>query len=280
MKEARFTLVVLMLALIAITGLFRESSLVGFHLASWGMGIGIALDVALATVSKFQDQELSFRNWTLPISLTHIGFPAIGFVLTWIATEYFPWLRPALGTLGFVLVAAFVYEVLCESIGKKPVWGISASLSQAIDFAPDDTRRIIAILAVSWDALWSGPAIASPTAAWTTMEVCGSFLIAGTVVAAIAQASLLTALWLRSRRFDDVQRMATWIVCGKNVELSVIGGFGVLSLLVGYSLTSNLLIALLIATLIITSTFRYFHIEAMEEAKKEAKEAVHGHDRG
>jgi len=274
MKEASFTLAALLIALVMMTGLFGESSIVDFHLASWGMGIGIAIDVALATLGKFKDKELSFWNWTLPICLTHIGFPAVGYLLTWIATEHFPSLRPILGTFGFLLVAAFVYEVLCESLGKEPVWGISDTISKAIGFAEDDTRRIIAILAVSWDALWSGPAKSAPTANWSDAEVYGSFIIAGIVVAAVAQASLLAAIWLRNRRYDNIEAMALWIFRGKNFELTVIGGFGVMSLLVGFSLTDNILVAMAISAVIVMGTFQIFRKEAMEASTEEAEEAI------
>lgn len=62
MKYAKVTLVFLTLGLLGITCIFWESSVVDFHMASWVMGVGIAIDVFLATISKFQDRELSFWN--------------------------------------------------------------------------------------------------------------------------------------------------------------------------------------------------------------------------
>ncbi|HEY0964523.1 MAG TPA: hypothetical protein VGE31_01875, partial [Candidatus Paceibacterota bacterium] len=157
------------------------------------MGVGIAIDVTIATVSKFRDRELSARNWTLPITATHILFPAIGYYLFWGLAETFPGTRLVLGLVGFLLVTAFIYEVVCEATDTKPIFGISAWIGDLFGFHPDDSRRFVAILAVSWDALWSGPAKSAQAEAsgWSAFEVSLSFFIAGAVVAGIAQGALL-----------------------------------------------------------------------------------------
>ena len=82
------------------------SWLLGFDVASPSilMGVGIAIDVMLATISKFRDDDLSFKNWTLPIMATHIGFPAVGYYGFWGATQAWPWLGPTFGIIGAVFV--------------------------------------------------------------------------------------------------------------------------------------------------------------------------------
>lgn len=203
-----------------------------FLIPSILMGIGVAIDVALATLAKFQDESLSWRNWTLPVTLTHTFFPAFGYFLFWSLDEALPMAHTALGVTGFILVMLFLYEVLMESFGKEPVFGLSAWVSKKLGFSAGDARTYIAVLAVSWDALWSGPAKAAQASAgaWTGFEVILSFIIAGVVVATIAELSLTTARFLRSRRFSNAKKLAVSTIIGKYFELSVIGGFGVLSL--------------------------------------------------
>lgn len=280
MKEAKFSFTVLTLVLLVLTSIFWESGVMSFHVASWIMGIGIAIDVFLATMSKFQDRDLSFRNWTLPICATHIGFPAFGYFVVWGLGQKYPWLHPLLGSIGFVLVALFVYEVICKSAGKKPIFGISSWVSNLIGLDENDTRRIIAILAVSWDALWSGPAKAEQANAgnWTNWEVAGSFAIAGIVVAMVAQIALMFALKLQEKQFEDVDKMASWSFKGKIAELSVIGGFGVLSLLGGFAISQNLWLSIAIATSVIFITFQLLKKSIMAVEVEEAEKAIFGEE--
>ena len=42
------------------------------------MGVGIAIDVTSATLSKFRDRSLALKTWTVPITGTHVLFPATG----------------------------------------------------------------------------------------------------------------------------------------------------------------------------------------------------------
>lgn len=52
-----------------------------FLIPSILMGFGIAMDVFIATISKFQDKNLSWKTWTLPVTATHVLFPAFGYYL-------------------------------------------------------------------------------------------------------------------------------------------------------------------------------------------------------
>lgn len=199
-----------------------------FWIPSLLMGVGIAIDVAIATVVMFRDKELSFRNWTLPIMSTHIIFPGVGYYVFWGAGAVFTPLQVGLGLFGAGLVAAFLYEATSEWRGQEPVFAISEWMGEKF------TGRSLAwltpaILAVSWDALWSGPAKAAQAAEWSTSEVLLSFLVAGTVVAIVAQVSLLAAFGLRRINFSSARKLATFNLFGKLAEVSVIGGFGILS---------------------------------------------------
>ncbi|MFZ2149598.1 MAG: hypothetical protein WAV15_00340 [Minisyncoccia bacterium] len=248
----------------------------GFWVPSVLMGLGIAIDVSIATVSKFRDRSMRMTNWTLPIMSTHIVFPAVGYYMFWGLGKQFAFLSPVLGIVGFAFVFAFVYEVVCEAAGKEAVFGISAWLSRVMGLREDDSRRFIAILAVSWDALWSGPAKAAQAIAgrWTTLEVVLSFAIAGLTVAVVAQAALVIARLLRRKKFQSVEQMATWFFWGKHVELSVIGGFGVLSLSEAVLGFGNLYTSVGVAGLSLLLVWRIFRKEIAASSFEEALEAI------
>ncbi|MEZ4103700.1 MAG: hypothetical protein R3B60_00210 [Candidatus Paceibacterota bacterium] len=244
------------------------------------MGFGIAIDVTIATLAKFRDRELSLRTWTIPITITHIVFPAVGYYFFWGMSTWMPGLQTILGITGFLLVALFLYEVLCESMGKEPVFGISSFVAKLFGLQEDDTRRFIAILAVSWDALWSGPAKESQAEVekWTNNEVFLSFFIAGIAVAVIAQIALAAAYWLRKIRFHDPEKLSRFTYWGKYVELSVIGGFGVLSLWYGIVGGGDLYVSIAVTFGIMWFVFSKFREELMENELTEAKDAVEYED--
>lgn len=239
-----------------------------FLIPSILMGIGVAIDVALATLAKFQDNSLTWRNWTFPVTVTHISFPAFGYFLFWSLEGAFPIAHSALGIIGFILVAFFLYEVICESIDKKPVFGISGWIGDKLGFSGSDARTFVAVLAVSWDALWSGPAKAAQASAgnWTNIEVVLSFIIAGVVVATIAETALSIAKLLRKQRFSNDQQLASFSIVGKYFELSVIGGFGVLSLWNAFSPTADLYASISITALVLLFVF-LFSFKAMWRAE-------------
>lgn len=266
--------------------LFLASWLLGFDVAfpSMLMGIGIAIDVVLATVSKFRDSDMSFKNWTLPIMATHIGLPAIGYYGFWGLTQKFPLVGPTFGIIGAILVTLFIYEVFSDWIGHEPIFGISNFISKVIErvtgisFDEGSTRRAVAIMAVSWDALWSGPAKAAQATSgnWTAWEVSFSFIIAGLVVAIAAQAALKLAVTLRRRKFSDVKKMATYSTWGKFVETSVIGGFGILSLSQGLEISDNIYQSIGVAAIVMGTLFLIFRARIGEGALEEAQEAIAG----
>ena len=240
------------------------------------MGAGIAIDVTIATLTKFKDHGLTFKTWTLPITATHVMFPATGYYLFWWLAEVLPALELLLGVIGFALVALFVYEALCDWIGCEPFFGISGFISGVAGLKEDDTRRFIAILAVSWDALWSGPAKSAQAVAgmWTTGEVIVSFFVAGITVTVIAQLALLGAFWLRRKRFANSVAMARFNFRGKLMELSVIGGFGALSLWQGLTGEGNLYWSIAIAFGLLAVVFFWFRKELMENELAGATEAI------
>jgi len=228
-----------------------------FLIPSILMGFGIAMDVFIATISKFRDKSLSWKTWTLPVTITHVLFPAFGYYLFWGLAIAFPISKIFLGVVGFVLVALFIYEVICETAGKDPVFGITTWLGRLSGFRENDTRLLIVVFAVSWDALWSGPAKAAQATAgdWTATEVGLSFLIAGLVVAIMAELALLTAHMLRKVEFKNPISLSRFNLYGLFVELSVIGGFGVLSLWNAFSSDVSIYTSTAISAIVLSIIF-------------------------
>jgi hypothetical protein len=204
-----------------------------FLLPSILMGLGIAIDVAIATVARFRDGTMGFKNWTLPVALTHILLPAIGYYGWWYLGSEFEGWRLALGLIAFTLIALFIYEAFCEWIDSEPVIALSWLTDRIFGDVESGTKnQVIMIMAVSMDALWSGPAKAAQaeSGGWTPFEVFVSFFIAGAVVAVVAQLALIAARALNRARFEDTKMLATYLVGGKYFEATILFGFGVLSL--------------------------------------------------
>ena len=257
-------------------GLGADIGITGFLIPSILMGIGVAIDVFIATTVKFSDANLTWKNWTLPVTLTHTLFPAFGYFLFWMTSENFPLIQAALGITGFVLVALFIYEILYESMGLEPKFGISNWISRQFGFSNSSAHVLVAVLAVSWDALWSGPAKAAQAVAgnWDGTEVFLSFIIAGLVVAITAEIALLISSLLRRFRFKSKVFMTSFNITGKYIELSVIGGFGVLSLWNAFSTEAGLYISIVSSAIIMLILFVLFYRKLWRNEKKEVTEAI------
>lgn len=203
-----------------------------FLLPSTLMGLGIAIDVALVTIVMCGDKSLPLRSWAVPITLTHALFPALGYYLFWALGKNHHYLTGGLGIAGALLVFAYVYEMLCEWREVEPVYSVSEKLESL-------SRKLklplpihwLAILSVSWDALLCGPAKSAQAthAAWSHWQVFGSLLIVGIIVFSIAQLAMYVG------RHVLQQPLPKHIENGlKYAQISVIGGFGVLSLKVAF----------------------------------------------
>lgn len=266
-----------LIALLTLTTLFDKGFALGvtsFLLPSILMGLGVAIDVFIATIVKFKDETLSWKSWTLPVTITHIAFPAVGYFLFWNLASALPFAQTVLGIIGFTLVALFVYEVLCEATGFTPLFGISNTIGSLFSFGKHEAQLFITVLAVSWDALWSGPAKAAQASAgdWNTYQVILSFAIAGLVVALMAEVALTLAKYLRKKRFSNPYTLARFNIIGKFFELSVIGGFGILSLWHTLSHTATLYQSISLAALLLIIIFMIIRQPLKATQLKEAKE--------
>jgi hypothetical protein len=204
-----------------------------FLIPSVLMGLGIAIDVAIATVSRFRDRSMSFANWTLPVAIAHILLPAIGYYGWWFLGQQFHELTLVLGIIAFGMIAVFIYEAICEWVDAKPLISLEPITDWSFKHLGSESKgRVIMVFAVSMDALWSGPAKAAQAASgqWTPFEVFISFFIAGAVVALVAELALLIAFALRRVSFNNTNRLAHFLVGGKYLEVTILFAFGLLSL--------------------------------------------------
>jgi len=188
------------------------------------LGIGIAVDVTLATIAmypRFQRISLGF-NWISKVTFTHILFPMIGYYGFAYVYRMMPELNLILG-----LVAAIAI-----------FWFLGSAFRELRDLDSPDTGSYkdiswVIVLGVSWDALWSGPAKSAQAINWTNIEVFLSFIIAGAVVALFAYLSVVIAVYMnrtdltKPANFKRRAQRETGAAC---LEYSVIGYFGLLAI--------------------------------------------------
>jgi hypothetical protein len=167
-----------------------------YFFACFVMGLGIAIDVAIASIAQAAElrSARAMRRWVTRITATHVAFPMVGYYGA-LQLERFAAVRPVLGVAAFLLIALFLYKMLRGLIdaGENVPAAVAAEPGWAL------------VLAVSWDALWSGPAKSAQAIGWTPTQVILSFPIAGLVVAC---AAILSTLFARRLR-DRARRMAT-----------------------------------------------------------------------
>lgn len=228
-----------------------SASLIDFICASLVMGLGIGTDVAIATVLRAK-QLYSFRRamfWIIGVSLTHTLFPMIGYLFTYFSIQAIPLLTPIIGLVAFLCISHFLWQEISE-LNQPPA---------------DDNRQLIVslslILAVSWDALWSGPAKSAQVVDWSTLMIWSSFAFVGLLVLVIAVSSWLAGHWIMRTKQQSLIPLATPIALW--FQYSIIGYFGLLALLrYTFALTISWWQLLFVNALImaVILNFRYLQI--------------------
>lgn len=207
-----------------------DVSLVDFGFACLLMGIGIGTDVALATLAR-ANQLKSVQTilvWVVGVSLTHTLFPMLGYLMTYFSVQVLPFLTPIVGIVAATCIFWFLYHEL-QSFGDD---------SDTSDNVGDNQRLLMSlglILAVSWDALWSGPAKSAQVIGWPELLVWVSFLLVGVAVSLLAISSVVF-----SRVLEPIVLKSQKIHLGLLwLQYSVIAYFGYLAVL-RYTLNLNL----------------------------------------
>lgn len=193
-----------------------------FFLACVLLGFGIAIDVALATLvfsAKLVAADAR-RFWVVSVTATHVVLPMIGYYGFAFLVRILPRIEMLLGIVAVLMVAWFLYDQFTSWLREDMEENASAKL----DFR--------AVLAVSWDALWSGPAKSAQALDWSPGQIAISFVIAGAVVGLIAYASVLVAPTLRASLTGDreISREAGREVVARALEFTIIAYFGLLAL--------------------------------------------------
>ena len=227
---------------------------------------------------QVQDRELSFRNWTLPICATHIGFPCL-----WLLRSLGPWagLPMAASNPGFHRLRTGCPVCVRSHLQfrrQEPIFGISSWVSNAIGLDENDTRRIIAILAVSWDALWSGPAKAEQSQR-RKLDQLGSVCVlchrrrcgrygrpdctdVRSQAARKAVRRRLSDGKMELQRQDCRAFRHRWL--------------RVLSLLGGFAISESIWLSIVIAAVVVFLTFQLLEKSIMTEEMEAAEEAIFG----
>lgn len=192
------------------------------------MGLAIGIDVALATFLRANTmvRASTILVWIVGVTLTHTLFPLFGYLLAYIGITELPVLTPIIGLIAFSFIAYFISQEIADKESEHESSQILVTLGL--------------ILAVSWDALWSGPAKSAQVVGWPEYWVWLSFIIVGLVVMLCASISYLLARYLAlnttaNRYFksvlEGVNRFIPRVNMGQWLQISIVGYFGFLALM-------------------------------------------------
>ncbi|MBY6185731.1 hypothetical protein KUV89_03630 [Marinobacter hydrocarbonoclasticus] len=178
-----------------------------FLLSCLAMGAGIGADVALASASTTGLPRRARWLWLAGVTATHTLFPMAGYLLTFFSARAAPALLPWLGLLAAGLILHFYLDEVrnTENAQENP-----GKLSWPL------------LLAISWDALWSGPAKSAQVLEWSPLWVWLSFLVVGAVVLGCALLGQQLGRWLMSH--------PAYAGGCRYLQLTILGYFGLLAL--------------------------------------------------
>lgn len=252
------------------------SSFNGFWLLVILLGFSMAIDLFIATVSRFHDPTLNYKNWALPLALTHSAFPAISFALFWFVGNQSNNPQLILGLSGFILITIVVQEIFFEALGKKPIFDLSGFLSWLFRLNRLTSQRTMLILSVSWDALGCGAVVTGQAEAgqWSLSSTVVAFVIYGLIAGLTAGLAVHKCVEWRKSNFHDSDTLGRVNFWGVFATLSVISGFGFMSLWFAFDREANLYISMLITTTIFSFLFIVLRKKLWREAEHEAVEAI------
>jgi hypothetical protein len=229
-----------------------ESIIPEFLTASFLMGLAIGLDAAIATSGRARnllDQRQALA-WLAAITATHTLFPLVGYLGSYYGLQSQPALSPLIGVLAFALIAYFVLQEL--QTAKR-----SSVATDIPDLSSGWLVNGAMIVAVSWDALWSGPAKSAQVVDWPEVAIWASFVIVGLTVASLCSVALLAMRTVLCEVSFRYQRVLQWL------QLTAISYFAWLALL-RYTFASTLpaLSILIVAGLLMAIALWFVRLEA------------------
>ncbi|TYK67067.1 hypothetical protein [Colwellia echini] len=237
-----------------------EFALFDFIMASLLMSLGIGSDVAIATFAR-ANQLVGLRTiiiWIVGVSVTHTLFPMLGYLLTYFSLQLNPNIEPIVGLIAFAFIFFYLKGELADFVNPK-------------EESAQDRQILITlglILAVSWDALWSGPAKSAQVIGWPELFVWLSFIVVGLLVSTLAIMSLHFALRFKHivKNADNSRWFVYWL------QYTVVGYFGLLALF-NYTLGLQLLwwqtfiSSGLMIGLIMNQTVRHLSLQTTQSLK-------------
>lgn len=239
-------------------------------------GAGLAIDVSIATLARFQDKSLTLLSWTIPIVVLHIIGLSGSYLLSLGTARQFPALQPVIGVFGFLLVMWLVNKVTKEALGHEHSSRLMDWLERQ-GISDHSASRVIVAVALSIDAAVGGPVIEPWISNLNNLsDLAVFFLAVGVGVGVVTHIAVSLADRLRNRRFNSPEKMARWFAWAKYIELSVIGGFGISAPWQSIWGNSNLYVSIMIMAVMMGFIWiRNYQVIFAVELKK-AKEAITG----
>ncbi len=239
-----------------------------------GFGIGMAIDLFFATISKFRDDKLGIYNWALPLGITHSVFPALMFSLVWYVGEVKPEWQSYLGGVGAVLIALVIFEILMEETGRDFKFGLTTLLGGIFKTEKKKAQRILLILAVSWDSLLGTPSLYSIFKDWSVVEIILAFIMFGVTAMLAGIFALGINRVFRVKKYHNWKSLAKNKIVGSYLSLSTIGSFGLVSGMTMTSLDYKFYQMLPYSALILLAVFFLIRRDLWSESVKEARIAT------
>jgi hypothetical protein len=179
-----------------------------FYTVSIMSGLGIAIDVAVATLAMYRQLDTVKKQtmWTAGVGLSHILLPIISGTLTAglegasNKTNYADILNRSLSAGGFGLIMKFLYDEINGADAEN-----EDNTEESILNAKDISKYLAAIWAVSVDAAVSGPAKYKQASNqnWSLDKTMKSAAIGGLTVSLVAFSALKLANKLRDKFSDN-----------------------------------------------------------------------------
>ncbi len=199
---------------------------------SWGVGVSISIDIFFYTLAKSAAERLDWRNWTVPVAVSHMVLMGIVVGMFYLLGHYFQLLRLPLGLLGATIIGRYLYELTSQWRNLKTKWSLTETLEERFGQSWPLSWIKASVLAVSWDCIPVAAGITTETDIWTGFQLAGGLLIVGITVATTTQASLLLSSATR-RWVGEVTK--TTKVCGllfgNWLVLCLLGAFFFLALI-------------------------------------------------
>ena len=240
--------------------------------------IGMAIDLFFATLARFNEDHLSNRNWSVPLSLSHSILPGAIFVVLWNLGSVVP--NFVMGVFGSTFIGLLVYELFMEEMGRKPIFSIVDTLTHLLEqFNPsgeverDTVKHFLFIMSVSWDIVigvfGTIPTVESDN--WNIYQMILMFVGSGLCAGTAAMVALRICSHWRDSELHDSKTLASRKMKGAFWSLAAISTFGLTSFLYIFSIEADFIYMFPVSIILIGLLFKIFQTELQSEADEYAQ---------